>query len=177
MTDSALAAFLEPLLPDAEELVVRGPYRLRLAAYVTPARPPAALVTSVRGVVLRGDAVLVVRDPDGEHILPGGRIEPGETWEAALRRAVEEETGRQLGAALRYLGCKHYRHLTPRPLNYRHPYPDFVQVVFAAEAPALLPEQRTTGSEPGGEFRPIPLLPPLPPNEQQFLAAARRSAT
>jgi ADP-ribose pyrophosphatase YjhB (NUDIX family) len=48
-------------------------------------------------VVLRGDAVLLVRRAkalgNGLWSLPGGHIEPGETAAAAARREVGEETG------------------------------------------------------------------------------------
>lgn len=39
------------------------------------------------------DRVLLVRADDGRFYLPGGRIEPFETPEEALRREIEEECG------------------------------------------------------------------------------------
>ena len=59
-------------------------------------RPPRN-VTSVGGVVVRGDAMLVVRmtyGPNrGRFMLPGGLVDPGETLDVAVAREVEEETG------------------------------------------------------------------------------------
>ena len=55
----------------------------------------AALVASVRVVVLKNSAVVVVRARDGfRHIIPGGRREPGETTEQTARReALENDRG------------------------------------------------------------------------------------
>jgi 8-oxo-dGTP pyrophosphatase MutT (NUDIX family) len=48
---------------------------------------------SVKGILVIDGEVLLLRNPRGELELPGGRPEPGETFEAALRREVHEETG------------------------------------------------------------------------------------
>lgn len=45
-------------------------------------------------------------------------------------------------ADLRLLGFLHLRHLTPRPTDYAHPYPDFAQVVYAARATKRVPGRR-----------------------------------
>ena len=48
--------------------------------------------------------------PGPDHgVLPGGRVEPGELLDAAVKREVEEETGREVAAvgALAF-GSQHY---------------------------------------------------------------------
>jgi 8-oxo-dGTP diphosphatase len=51
-------------------------------------------VKAAGGVVLRNGSVLLVHRPQyGDWTLPKGKLEPGESWEDAARREVEEETG------------------------------------------------------------------------------------
>lgn len=53
--------------------------------------------TGVGGLVVRGDAVLLVRmtygPSRGRYMLPGGLVDPGETLDVAIAREVLEETG------------------------------------------------------------------------------------
>lgn len=37
--------------------------------------------------------VLILKDPTGNWLLPGGKINKGEAWEDGLRREIKEETG------------------------------------------------------------------------------------
>jgi mutator protein MutT len=46
---------------------------------------------SVKGVLLDGDAVVLVGNSRGEWELPGGKLEPGETPEACVAREIAEE--------------------------------------------------------------------------------------
>ena len=48
---------------------------------------------SAGGVVLLGNAILLLRKYNGDWVLPKGKIEPGESHEEAALREVKEETG------------------------------------------------------------------------------------
>ena len=99
---------------------------------------PAKLVVSVRGVIFSGSRVMVVsaltpNDGIMHHIMPGGRVEKGETLLQALRREAGEETGWRI-ARPRPLAVLHYCHLTPRPEGHPFAFPDFVQPIFLVDA-------------------------------------------
>jgi ADP-ribose pyrophosphatase YjhB (NUDIX family) len=47
----------------------------------------------VKAIVRKDDRFLVLVKSDGTFDLPGGRVENGETHEAALHREIDEETG------------------------------------------------------------------------------------
>ncbi|MDQ2798176.1 MAG: NUDIX hydrolase [Armatimonadota bacterium] len=139
-----LAAFLAPLPPDHEETIAwaEGRMPLQVASYLSRQPPPLEFVTSVRAVVLQNDAVMVITDPDQKvNLLPGGRREAGETLEETVRREVREETGWELGHIAR-LGFKYFHHLAPKAFNYSYPYPDFLQVIYTAQATQWTPEAR-----------------------------------
>jgi 8-oxo-dGTP diphosphatase len=55
---------------------------------------PATTVRAAGGVVVRDGRVAVVHRPKyDDWSLPKGKLEPGESWEAAALREVHEETG------------------------------------------------------------------------------------
>jgi ADP-ribose pyrophosphatase YjhB (NUDIX family) len=166
--------FLSAHVVQAEEDYHWGELRLHVTSYLCRDLPPPELITSARAVVLAADGVLVVRDPTGVHVLPGGRREAGETLEQTVRREVLEETGWVIDSP-RLLGVKHFRHLGPKPAGYRYMYPDFFQVVYGAQACRFDPGGRETdGYELGAEFQPTVEVQrqPLYPSERLFLAAA-----
>jgi mutator protein MutT len=48
---------------------------------------------SVKGIVARGDAVVLLWNRRDEWELPGGKLEPGESPERCVAREIEEELG------------------------------------------------------------------------------------
>ncbi len=111
-----------------------GQIRLREHTYLSHQLPPNELTSSVRAILFRGEEVMVITDYKEEpYVVPGGRREPGESLETALRRELLEEIGWHVGQTA-VLGFIHFHHLTPKPDGYPYPYPDFVQVVYTAVA-------------------------------------------
>lgn len=171
--DNELATFLAGLTPAATERDQWGALALEVSGYLTASAPPLAYVTSVRAVVTQESSALLITSPDREHILPGGRRERGESLLDTLRREALEETGWSL-TALRPLGFTHFHHLTPKPAAYAYPYPDFLQIVYAATAKTYHPDQRVLDDyELDARFLPLVEIRmlPLSPIQRMFLAA------
>ena len=116
-----------------------GTLPLRVRYYHSRELPPDRYVTSVRCLVLQDESVLVLRNREGYHVLPGGRLEAGETFERALHREVAEETGWTIRAVTR-LGFIHLEHSGPKPSGYRFPHPHFFQIVYTARASGFMPD-------------------------------------
>lgn len=172
--ENALAVFLRSLSPFAQEMLHWPIGTLHLACYLTNKTPPHPYVTSARAVVTDGNRVLVVQDPGNRHILPGGRLELNETPEDAVRREVMEETGWRL-ACIRPIGILHFTLIDPKPEGYPHPYPDFVQIVYAGSPGAYCPDlKEVDGYELGSEFVQVADARRLSLNagQQEFLGSA-----
>ena len=155
-----LKAFLRgrsPFVEERQDWLGGGIELLQTRATYLLARsdfPPEGLVTSVRAVLTRGSQILVVRDPDSEHILPGGRVDEGEEFLEALARELLEETGWSVRGAPVLIGMFHYHIHSPEPEGYTYPYPDFLQLLYTAEAGRFNPEAMEIGGyELGSEFR------------------------
>ena len=138
--NDVLTTYLENMTAAASTQEIWGDaIMLTCTAYVTDQLPPLNYVSSVRGVVTKDDALLVITDPDGsDHIVPGGRVENGESVLETLEREILEETGWTISNPV-LLGVLHFRHLKPKPPDYRYPYPDFLHLIYRAEAATHLP--------------------------------------
>ena len=140
--DSGLAIFIKTGKLISQATAVWGnDMHLKITGYLGTEQPPVQYITSVRSVVFRNDEVLVVRGPNGYHVTPGGRREKGEKLEDTLRREILEESGWTLGK-LTLLGFWHFHHLSSKPVNYDYPYPDFLWLLYIAEAGESIPQAR-----------------------------------
>jgi ADP-ribose pyrophosphatase YjhB (NUDIX family) len=113
---------------------------------------------AVRGVVARGDKVLLVRNlDDGGWSLPGGWCEVGESPSGAVEKEVLEESGFTT-RAIKVLAIEN-RDLRTRPVHPTHVY----VLVFLCE---VVSEGEPDGLETveAGFFGPNE-LPPLSPRE------------
>ena len=125
---------------ETEALWANGTMPLRVRYFCSDEQPSEQFVTSVRCLVFQNDSVLVLRNRKGNHILPGGRREEGETFEQTLRREVIEETGWTVESISR-LGFIHLEHLKPKPPGFQFPYlPHFFQIIYTARASKHVPD-------------------------------------
>jgi len=157
-----VAEYLQITDFDTEELVQWGEMTLCVRASDTMVLPPPTAVSSVRGMLLRASKVMVVEDPDRKHLLPGGRCEAGESYEATLRREVLEETGYEVGE-LERIGVLHFEHRTPDPGGWasQH-YPHFFQVIYGCRAGECVASKKQTGGyKLAAEFRDWPYVQKL----------------
>lgn len=163
--------------PVCEEVVDWDRQVLRMRSYLSQRPPPAEFVTSVRAVVLQGAQVLAVRNPREVHILPGGRIAAGERFEQAAVRAIREETGWTV-EHFRPLGVRSFHHLSPKPARYPYPFPEFVQLIYVADAVSYNETDKDPNSwESKAEFVPFTssTVRTLRISDRHFLMTARRS--
>jgi hypothetical protein len=74
------------------------------------------------------------------------------------------------------IGVRHFHHLTPAPLRWPYPYPDFLQVVFVGRARALLDEHKLE-EEISAYLRPLQDVRAmgLPDDQIIYLDAALRA--
>ena len=140
--------FLSTKVPAATASVNWGRLGIQLTAssYLYEEHPPAELITSVRAVVHIGGRVVVLENADGRHFLPGGRLDPPESYQEALEREIQEECGLKV-VRTEFIGFAHLHHETPKPESYPYPYPDMFHLVYSAAATGTLRSGDTDGYE------------------------------
>ena len=166
-SNPSVADFLRGRTPVATEMSTwrEGEIELTISAYITKDAPLSSLVSSVRAIVFRCDDMLVMRNRDGMHILPGGRVERGESQMDALRREITD---------IRRIGFMYLRHKTPKPPEYPYPYPDFFWPIFGAHYLEDSPNRPASDEyEQSSEFVPVTRLKclELSQSELAFLQA------
>ncbi|MEM7115634.1 MAG: NUDIX domain-containing protein [Chloroflexota bacterium] len=170
---SKLEQFLAKYEVIATEFVSWGEIQLREESYLLDELPPDEFISSVRCIVRRGGNILVVQGKTEEYIVPGGRRETGESVIETLERELLEEVGWTVQNRT-LLGIVRFQHLTPKPVNYRYPYPDFLWLIYEGEAADYRPEAMEEDEHVlGSEFRPLSDPLPLNPNQMVFLETIR----
>jgi ADP-ribose pyrophosphatase YjhB (NUDIX family) len=164
-----LSNYLSRLMSANRELWDWGEIQLQTDLYLTQRLPPQKFVTSLRGIMFKDDMVLVAHNDREEHIMPGGRRERGETYLETLQRECLEETCYDI-EAIQPIAVIHCQHLTPKPDNYKYPYPDFCQIIYAAKATQhhadrVIEDDYVTGVE----FRPIEIVQKMPLTSNQHI--------
>lgn len=160
--NSELTAFLseKKLLNEASAIWGKGSLPLQISYYLSDELPPTDYITSVRCVLFRNvpsvKQVMVVRDATNNyHVIPGGRVKPGEKLLDTLRREVLEETGWTISGCSLFCVAR-FHHQAKKPIDYPYPYPDFIQLIYRAHAVAYDPEAKQASSyELETLFRPI----------------------
>lgn len=173
--DTVLETFLTTHESIAREAAAwaGGQILLDVALYAAWDDELDALTSSARAIILADGHVLLMSNPGGDHILPGGRREAGESLEASLRREVREETGLDLDAFER-IATMHFRHTTPKPPLYRYPYPDFLNAIYLTRLSGIPALTVADTYELAGRFVPLQELreSDLPPCQWALLQLA-----
>ena len=89
--------------------------------------PPLDLISNVNLVPFKGDRWLILRLQTGEWEVPGGTLEPGESYSEAINRELIEEAGARL-ITFEPLGAWHCFSTAPKPYRPYLPHPEFYRL-------------------------------------------------
>jgi 8-oxo-dGTP diphosphatase len=121
-----------------------GPLTGEFSLFEEPPEPE--LVSNVALVPRAGDKFVIVQTERGRWNIPGGTVEPGESWEEALRREVIEEAGAEvLGAAM--VGGWSFLVHREWPFRPHIPHPRFYRVVYSGTVRITGQPQPVEGGE------------------------------
>ena len=148
----------------------------KVNTYLGTDLPPLELVSSVRGIFTDSERVMLMRNTDETHIMPGGRREPGETFEQTLSREIAEETG-WLTGHYQVLGFWHFHNIAIRPAEIADKHPgDFLQLIYVAWPIEFRPDLKLADDyEVESRFVSVQEILAMtfnPPSQLLFLSAA-----
>jgi 8-oxo-dGTP pyrophosphatase MutT (NUDIX family) len=108
----------------------QGPVRAKFDLF-PEGKLPEALIANVNLVPKCKDGWLILRLEDGDWEIPGGTLEPGESYLEAIRRELREEAGVEI-QTLRFFGgwrC----HSLGVPYRQHLPFPEFFRIVAVGQ--------------------------------------------
>jgi 8-oxo-dGTP diphosphatase len=108
--------------------------------------PPARLIANVNIVPRIGDDWIILRLGDGSWELPGGTLEPAETYLDTVRRELREEAGAEL-ISLRLFGAWHCFSLAEKPYRPHLPFPEYYRLVGLGEIELRGEPENPAGAE------------------------------
>jgi 8-oxo-dGTP pyrophosphatase MutT (NUDIX family) len=118
--------------------------------------PPTHLIGNVNIVPFIGENAVVLRVASGHPEIPGGTLEPGEDYLAALRRELREEAGADL-LSWTLLGAYRCHSVTGEPYRPHLPHPDFYRVVGYGEIALVGQPTNPVGGEEVVEVSVLPV--------------------
>jgi 8-oxo-dGTP diphosphatase len=122
-----------------------GPQKVQFEAHHMP--PPEDQIAHINVVPRLGDRWGVIGIMDGENVtwdIPGGTLEPGESWQQAAQRELVEEAGMRL-LKWRVIGAWLCRSLREQPYRPHLPHPTYYRLVLLGQV-----EQEHSPSNPPG---------------------------
>ena len=108
--------------------------------------PPPNLISNVNLVPFKGDRWLVLRLQTGEWEVPGGTLEPGESYSEAISRELIEEAGAHL-ITFEPLGAWHCFSTASKPYRPHLPHPEFYRLVGYGAAEIIGNPENPEGGE------------------------------
>lgn len=103
-----------------------GPTRARFV--LLDDAPSNQLIANVNLVPRASDRWIMLRLQDGSWEMPGGTLEPGESFLDTIRRELREEAGAQL-VSFQVLGAWHCFFLAEEPYRPHLPFPEYYRLV------------------------------------------------
>lgn len=112
-----------------------GPVTFDFEVRVTP--PPDELVSNIHLVPFVGEQCVLIDVDWGEagfsrYAMPGGTLEPGETWREAAERELMEEAGARVLSIFPFAALRGHS-TAPEPWRPHLPHPDFIFILGWAE--------------------------------------------